>query len=174
LLNAKPRAWDRRCNRQAPRATDGQALREQFKHLQAAGCAISLGTRPLNGEATTAVMPCILLCRSSSGSPQQTTNPLRPGEEDRNDALHFFPCHFLHLVAGRSACSTGGTETLRRGKTLWPKLQIGRPHFFGFQPPKKFVGSSSPPARAARGRVFTPTAGKQEFCRTPSQTICNQ
>ena len=32
--------------RQAPRATDGQALLEQFKHLQVGGCAISVGTRP--------------------------------------------------------------------------------------------------------------------------------
>jgi len=52
--------------RQAPRATDGQALREQFKHLQVRGCAISVGTRSLNGEATTAVMPCILLFMSSN------------------------------------------------------------------------------------------------------------
>ena len=92
--------------RQASGATNPQVLREQFKHLQVEGCAISVGTRPLNGEATTAVMPCMLLCRSSAGSPQQTANPLRQGEEDGNDALHFFPCHFLHLVAERSPCPT--------------------------------------------------------------------
>jgi hypothetical protein len=35
--------------RQAPRATDGQALREQFNHLQVGDCAISGGTCLLNG-----------------------------------------------------------------------------------------------------------------------------
>ena len=76
--------------RQAPRAANGQALREQFKHLQVGGCAISVGTRPLNGEATTAVMPCILLCRSSAGSSQQTMNP-----RDRVKRIEMTLCTFF-------------------------------------------------------------------------------
>jgi hypothetical protein len=83
--------------RQAPRATNGQVLRGQFEHLRVGGCAISVAIHPLKSETTTTLMPRILLCRSSAGSPQQTTNPLRQGEEDRNDALHFFPCHFFTL-----------------------------------------------------------------------------
>ena len=132
--------------RQAPRATDGQALLEQFKHLQVGGCAISVGTRPLNGEATTAVMPCISLCRSSAGLPQQTTNPPRQGEEDRNDTLHFFPCHFLHPVAERSPCPTEERKRCKEERRCGQNTKSGgrRPHFFGFQPPKKFVGSLPP------------------------------
>ena len=76
--------------RQAPRATNGQVLREQFKHLRVGGCAISVGTRPLNSETTTAVMPCILLCRSSAGSPQQTTNP-----RDRVKKVEMTLCTFF-------------------------------------------------------------------------------
>jgi len=82
---------------EAPRPTNPQVLREQFEHLRVGGCAISVGIHPLNRETTTALMPRILLCRSSAGSPQQTTNPVRQGEEGRNDALHFFPCHFFTL-----------------------------------------------------------------------------
>src|ERR1700719_1986411 len=43
----------------------------------------------------------------------------------------------------------------RKQKSPWKKHQIGRerPHFFGFQPPKKFVGSL-PPSQELRGRVL--------------------
>ena len=75
---------------EAPRATNGQVLREQFEHLRVGGCAIRVGTRPLNGEATTAVMPCILLCRSSAGSPHQTTNP-----RDRVKKVEMTLCTFF-------------------------------------------------------------------------------
>jgi hypothetical protein len=44
---------------EAPRANDGQVLREQFKHLHVVGCAISVGIHLPNSETTTAVMPCI-------------------------------------------------------------------------------------------------------------------
>ncbi len=148
--------------RQARMATDGQVLREQFKHLQVGGCGISVGTRPLNGEETTAVMPCILLCRSSAGSPQQTTNP-----RDRVKKVEMTLCTFS--LATSSPCgeaksfSDRGTETLRRGKTLWTKHQIGRerPHFFGFQPPKKFVGSLPPDTLVACRRFAAQRCGKQ-------------
>jgi hypothetical protein len=142
--------------RQAPRPADGQALREQFKHLQVGGSAMSVGTHSLNGEATTAVMPCILLCRSFGGSPQPTTNP-----RDKVKKAEMTLCTFS--LATSSPCgaakslSDRGTETLRREKMLWTKRQIGRererPHFFGFQPPKKFVGSL-PPAPSSSGQCF--------------------
>ena len=132
--------------RQAPRTTDGQALREQFKHLQVQGCAISVGTRPLNGEATTALMPCILLCRSSAGSPQLTTNPLRQGEEGKNDALHFFPCHFLHIVAERSPCPTEERKRREEERRCGQNSKSGGsdPAFSAFSRPKSSWGRSRP------------------------------
>jgi hypothetical protein len=137
---------------EAPRATNGQVLREQFEHLRVGGCAISVGIHPLNSETTTALMPCILLCRSSAGSPQQTTNPLRQGEEGRNDALHFFPRHLLHLVAERSPCPTEGRKRCEEKRCYGQNAKSGggEPHFFGLQPPKKFVGSLPPSARWSR------------------------
>ncbi len=132
--------------RQAPRATDGQALREQFKHPQVGRCGISVGTRPLNGEATTAVMPCILLCRSAAGSPPQTTNPLRQGEEYRNDALHFFPCHFLHLVAERSPCPSEERKRCEEKRCYGQNIKSGGsdPTFSAFSRPKSSWGRSRP------------------------------
>ncbi len=137
---------------EAPRATNGQALREQFDLLRVGGCAISRGIHPLNSDTTTALMPRILLCNSSAGSPQQTTNPLRQGEGDRHDALHFFSLSLSSPCREAKSLSDRGTETLRREKVRWTKHQIGRerPHFFGFQPPKKFVGSLPPSARWSR------------------------
>ena len=136
---------------EALRETHGQVLREQFEHLRVGGCAISLGIHLPNSETTTAVMPCILLCRSFGESPQPTTNP-----RDRVKKVEMTRCTFS--LASSSPCgaakslSDRGTETLRRGKTLWTKHQIGRerPHFFGFQPPKKFVGSLPPSTRWSR------------------------
>ena len=148
--------------RQAPKATNGQVLRGQFEHLQVGGCAISVGTRPLKGEATTAVMPCILLCRSSAGSPQQTTNP-----RDRVKRIEMTLCTFFLALSspcsGAKSLSDRGKETLRREKMLWTKHQIGRerPHFFGFQPPKKFVGSLPPDTLLACARFAAQGCGKQ-------------
>ena len=125
--------------RQAPGATNAQVLRERFKHLQVGGCAISVSTRPLNGGATTAVMLCILLCRFFAGSPRQTTNPLRQGEEDRNDALHFFPCHFLHLVAERSPCPTEERKRCEEERRYGQNIKLGGsdPTFSAFSRPSE-------------------------------------
>ena len=134
---------------EAPRATNGQVLREQFEHRRIGGCAISEGVRQWQGND--AVMPCILLCRSFGESPQPTKNP-----RDRVKKVEMTLCTFS--LATSSPCgaakslSDRGTETLRREKVLWTKHQIGRerPLFFGFQPPKKFVGSLPPSARRWR------------------------
>ena len=147
---------------EALRETHGQVLREQFEHLRVGGCAISLGIHLPNSETTTAVMPCILLCRSFGESPQPTTNP-----RDRVKKVEMTRCTFS--LASSSPCgaakslSDRGTETLRRGKTLWTKHQIGRerPHFFGFQPPKKFVGSLPPDTLIACARFAAQGCGKQ-------------
>src|SRR6266481_5973919 len=46
---------------------------------------------------------------------------------------------------------SGGIRNWRKQESPWKKGQIGRerPHFFGFQPPKKFLGSL-PPSQALR------------------------
>ena len=131
---------------EAPRATNGQALREQFDLLRVGGCAISIGIHPLNSDTTTALMPRILLCNSSAGSPQQTTNPLRQGEGDRNDALHFFPCHFLHLVAERSPCPTEERKRCEEERRYGQNIKSGGsdPTFSAFSRPKSSWGRSRP------------------------------
>jgi hypothetical protein len=148
--------WTAAVTCDAPRATNGQILREQFEHLRVGGCAISVGIHLPNSDTTTAVMPCISLCKSFGESPQPTTNP-----RDRVKKVEMTLCTFS--LATSSPCgaakslSDRGTETLRRGKTLWTKHQIGRerPHFFGFQPPKKFVGSLPPFGAMAALRVLS-------------------
>jgi len=162
LLNAQSRAWDRRCNPSSIRGDERAGLAGATQASAVGGCAISVGTRPQNGKATTAVMPCVLLCRSFGGSPQPTTNP-----RDRVKKVEMTLCTFS--LATSSPCgaakslSDRGTETLRRGKTLWTKHQIGRerPHFFGFQPPKKFVGSLPPDTLVACRRFAAQRGGKQ-------------
>ncbi len=131
---------------EAPRAANGQALREQFDLLRVGGCAISRGIHPLNSDTTTALMPRILLCNSSAGSPQQTTNPLRQGEGDRNDALHFFPCHFLHLVAKRSPCPTEERKRCEEKRCYGQNIKSGGsdPTFSAFSRPKSSWGRSRP------------------------------
>jgi hypothetical protein len=158
---------------EAPRATNGQVLREQFEHLRVGGCGISVGIHPLNGKATTAVMPCILLCRTSAGSPQQTTNP-----RHRVNKVEMTLCTFS--LATSSPCSEAkslsdrGTETPRRGKTLWTKYEIGRerPHFFGFQPPKKFVGSLPPVSTRRDSCTIASTDGRtNQLLAAPSSGL---
>src|ERR1700688_1646104 len=60
---------------------------------------------------------------------------------------------------------TGEIRNQGKRKSPWKKRQIGRerPHFFGFQPPKKFMGSL-PPCRTVNraGRFFH---GNREFGR---------
>jgi hypothetical protein len=60
---------------------------------------------------------------------------------------------------------TGEIRNRGKRKSPWKKGQIGRerPHFFGFQPPKKFVGSLPPCGTVNRaGRFFH---GDKEFGR---------
>jgi hypothetical protein len=115
LLNAQPRAWDRRCNPSSTRGGEPAGLAGAIQASAVGGCAISVGIRPLNGKATTAVMPCILLCRSSGGSPQPTTNP-----RDRVKKVEMTLCTFS--LATSSPCgaakslSDRGTENTARRK----------------------------------------------------------
>ena len=149
---------------EAPRATNGQALREQFDLLRVGGCAISRGIHPLNSDTTTALMPRILLCNSSAGSPQQTTNPLRQGEGDRNDALHFFPCHFLHLVAKRSPCPTEERKRCEEKRCDGQNIKSGGsdPTFSAFSRPKSSWDRSRPRARLSRASwIAAQGCGKQ-------------
>ncbi len=59
---------------------------------------------------------------------------------------------------------TGGIRNRGKGKSPWEKSQIGRerPHFFGFQPPKKFVGSLPPSGTVIRAGLFSTVTGSSE------------
>ena len=145
MLNAQPRGTVA-VSCEAPRATNGLVLRGQFEHLRVGSCAIRVGIHPLNSETTTAVMPRSLLCRSSAGSPQQTTNPLRQGEGDRNYALHFLKLTLLHPEKIRSLWKpekyeTGESES-HRGKNV--KSGGSDPTFSAFSRPKSSWGRSRP------------------------------
>ena len=159
--------------RQAPRATDGQALWEQLKHLQVGGCAISVGIRPLNGKATTTVMPCILLCGSFGGSPQPTTNP-----RDRVKKVEMTLCTFT-LATFFTLWRSEVLVRQRNGKHREEKRCCGQntksggsdPTFSAFSRPKSSWGRSRPP-RAARGSVLsTCSRGAKSLSDTESDNL---
>jgi len=54
-------------------------------------------------------------------------------------------------------------QKARKEESPWKKHKIGRerPHFFGFEPPKKFLGSLPPSGTEIRARCFF--HGDQEF-----------
>jgi len=59
-------------------------------------------------------------------------------------------------------------ESDGKRKSPWKNTKTAeRPHFFGFQPPKKFVGSLPPSGTANRCRLFF--HGDGEFGRKPHQ-----
>jgi hypothetical protein len=142
--------------RQAPGATNPQVLREQFKHPQGGGSAIIVGTRPLNGEATTAVMPCILLCRSSAGLPQQTTNP-----RDYMKKVEMTLCTFSFALSSpcgaAKSLSDRGTENTARRKDAVDKTpnRAGATPLFRLSAAQKVRGVVPARPRAARGSVLS-------------------
>jgi hypothetical protein len=71
-------------------------------------------------------------------------------EAPRNTLLQPVLPEFLHCVAPAMALSSTGRRHPEAGTVVPEKHKIGRerPHFFGFQPPKKIVGSL-PPSRHA-------------------------
>jgi hypothetical protein len=88
-----------------------------------------------------------------------------PSEEGKNYALHFLKLTLLHPETDPKSLETGEIRNRGKRKSPWKKRQIGRerPHFFGFQPPKKFVGSLPPCGTVNRaGRFFH---GDREFGR---------
>src|ERR1700726_3024049 len=79
------------------------------------------------------------------------------GEEGKDYTLHLRLHLFLHPVAPAISLRRVGCRTQRKQESPWKKHQNGRerPHFFGFQPPKKFVGSLPPRGRVnGAGRFF--------------------
>jgi hypothetical protein len=71
----------------------------------------------------------------------------------------------LHPHVIRSPWKPEQYETEEKESHRGKKSQIGRerPHFFGFQPPKKFVGSLPPSGTVIRAGLFFP--GDREFGR---------
>src|ERR1700733_6068702 len=127
------------------------ALREQFKHQQVGGSAISVGTRPVNGEATTAVMPCILQCRSSAGSPQQTTNPPDRVKKVEMTLCTFFLATFFTLWRSEVLVrQRNGNAVKRKDAMDKTSNRAGATPLFRLSAAKKVRGVA--PARHA-GRV---------------------
>jgi hypothetical protein len=78
-------------------------------------------------------------------------------EEGKDYTIQLLLLQFLHPVARAICLRSERWKTHRERKSPWKKHKIGRerPHFFGFQPPKKFVGSLPPSGTVHRaGRFF--------------------
>jgi hypothetical protein len=120
-------------------------------------------------------MPCILMCRSFGGSPRPTTNP-RDRVKKVEMTLCTFPLPLSSPCGAAKSLPDRGVETLRREKVRWAKHQIGRePHFFGFEPPKKFVGSLPPDTLVACRRFAACRKKRKRFVvRGPLQLIDEQ
>src|SRR5277367_5973436 len=89
---------------------------------------------------------------------------LRPrGAEGKDYTLQLRLHLFLHPVAQAISLRRVGCRTQCKQESPWKKRQNGRerPHFFGFQPPKKFVGSLPPCGTVNRAGCFF--HGDQEF-----------
>src|SRR6267143_723423 len=85
------------------------------------------------------------------------------GAEGKDYTLHLRLHLFLHPVAQAISLRRVGWRRQRKQESPWKKHRIGRerPHFFGFQPPKKFMGSLPPSGTIHRaGRFFH---GDREF-----------
>jgi len=78
------------------------------------------------------------------------------GEEGKDYTLHLRLHLFLHPVARAISFWRVGCRTQRKQESPWKKHQNGRerPHFFGFQPPKKFLGSLPPSGTVSRADRF--------------------
>src|SRR5580693_10024248 len=78
------------------------------------------------------------------------------GAEGKDYTLHLRLHQFLHPVAQAISLRRVGCRTQRKQESPWKKHQNGRerPHFFGFQPPKKFVGSLPPCGTVNRAGCF--------------------
>jgi hypothetical protein len=80
-------------------------------------------------------------------------------EEGKDYALQGYLLAVLQRVAPAMPFVRSRKRKVTAPKSPRKKHQIGRerPHFFGFQPPKKFVGAL-PPTRPRSGRMFFPRA----------------
>jgi hypothetical protein len=82
--------------RQAARATNPQVLQEQSKHMQVGGWRLAKVYVPLMARQRLQLCRVFCCAGPSAGHPADDKSA-RQGEEGRNDALHFFPCHFFTL-----------------------------------------------------------------------------
>src|SRR5271170_7995286 len=78
------------------------------------------------------------------------------GAEGKDYTLHLRLHLLLHPVAPAIPLRRVGCRTQCKQESPWKKYQNGRerPHFFGFQPPKKCVGSLPPCGTVNRASCF--------------------
>jgi hypothetical protein len=102
-------------------------------------------------------------------------NPMRTGDEGRNYILHLFICQHRHR-AGFEVTYGKTPTTAQPTKPTVEKTRnrAGATPLFRLSAAQKVRGVA--PARPEQlGAVFFPPAAeRQEFCQTPSHTICNQ
>src|SRR5271156_4611464 len=101
--------------------------------------------------------PYISLPKCLAGLRFPSRNLRKKGAEGKDYTLHLRLHLFLHPVAQAISLRRVGCRTQRKHESPWKKHQNGRerPHFFGFQPPKKFVGSLPPRGTGnSAGRFF--------------------
>src|SRR5271170_6825745 len=100
--------------------------------------------------------PCTSLPKCFAGLQVLSRNLRKKGAEGKDYTLHLRLHRFLHPVAPAISLRRVGCRTQRKQESPWKKHQNGRerPHFFGFQPPKKFVGSLPPCGTVSRAGCF--------------------
>src|SRR5271170_3934754 len=144
---------------------------------RAIGSTRTIPTTTRNGNPTFAMTllvasvasPCTSLPKCFPGLQFLSRNLREKGAEGKDYTLHLRLHQFLHPVAQAIPLRRVGCRTQRKQEAPWKKHQNGRerPHFFGFQPPKKFVGSLPPCGTVNRaGRFFH---GDREFERNTHQ-----
>src|SRR5271163_1980762 len=90
--------------------------------------------------------PCTSLPKCFPGLQFLSRNLREKGAEGKDYTLHLRLHLFLHPVAQAISLRKVGCKSQSKQESPWKKHQNGRerPHFFGFQPPKKCVGSLPP------------------------------
>src|SRR3984957_6785762 len=102
-------------------------------------------------------LPCTSLLKCLAGVRFRSRVLRRKGAEGKDYTLHLRLHLFLHSVARAIAWASRRYQAQCKEQSPWEKHQNGRerPPFFGFQPPKKFVGSLPPCGTVNRaGRFF--------------------
>src|SRR5260370_41275304 len=100
--------------------------------------------------------PCTSMPKCFAAFRFLSRNLREQGAEGKDYTLHLRLHLFLHPVAPGIPLRRVGCRTQRKQESPWKKHQNGRerPHFFGLQPPKKFVASLPPCGTVNRAGCF--------------------